>query len=230
MSFFRAVWVTAVLVGVASGQIVLRRPAQGRLVDGPAAYALPLATSDEVLAEMSGRAEVIFLGTVTAVRLPEEGGGVVVVEFAVSHAVRGVVGDAYVLREWAGLWRDGARYRVGDRRLMLLHAPGPGGLSSPVGGMDGAIPVAPGGVMASSMSGVAGTAGENVDLRWLEAKTLRGGGYGAGEGLGTGEAQVSDARPVAPAFGTGSGLLARGSWVRVVGMLKGWEAGRNAGR
>ena len=224
MSFFRAVWVMAVLVGVASGQTVLRRPAQGRLVDGPTAYAVPAATSDEVLAEMSGRAAVIFLGTVTAVRLPEEGGGVAEVEFAVSHAVRGVVGDAYVLREWAGLWLDGARYRVGDRRLMLLHAPGPGGLSSPVGGMDGAIPVAPGGVVASSMSGAAGIAGESVDLRWLEAKTLRGGGY-VGE-----EAQVSDARPGAPAFGTRSGLLARGSLVRVVGMLKGWEAGRNAGR
>ncbi len=213
MSFFRAWGVTAVLMGVAGGQTVVHPPARGSMLNGHAAYAMPMATSEEVLEEMSGRAGVIFAGTVTSVRLPEDGGGVVEVEFAVSDAVRGVTGGTYVVREWAGLWRDGARYRVGDRRLMLLHAPGPGGLSSPVNGMDGAIPVAPGGVVANAMSG---GSGESVDLRWLEAKTLRGGGYAVEEsGTGQGMTPVQDRRrPLA----------------HVVGLLTGWEARRNAGR
>ena len=238
MSFFRLGLVTTVLVGVASGQTVVRPPARGSMLNGRAAYAMPVATSEEVLEEMAGRAGVIFAGTVTAVRLPEEGGGVVEVEFAVSDAVRGVAGGVYVVREWAGLWRDGPRYTVGDRRLMLLHAPGPGGLSSPVDGMDGAIPVAPGGVVASAASGVGG--GESVDMRWLEAKTLRGGGYGMSGGtlgtvamasfVGSGKTQVSEARPGAPEVVAGSALEGRRPLSDVVALLTGWEARRNAGR
>ena len=68
--------------------------------------------------------------------------GVVEIEFAVEDAVRGVSGGTYTLREWAGLWPAGDEpFRVGQRYLMLLHAPGAAGLSSPVGGMDGAIPI-----------------------------------------------------------------------------------------
>lgn len=200
MSFFRWMWLTAVLVGVASGQTVLRTPAQGTLVDGHAPYPTPGATGEAVLEEMAGRAAVIFAGTVTAVRVPEDG-GIVEVEFAVSDAVRGVAGGTYVVREWGGLWRDGDRYRVGDRRLMLLHAPGPGGLSSPVDGLDGAIPV-----------GASGDA--DVDLRWLQAKTLRA----------TAGGEVRAQAVEVAAAETRMGLA------RVMEMLVGWEARRNAGR
>ena len=72
-----------------------------------------------------------------------ERSGVVEVEFRVDQAVRGcAAGGPYMLREWAGLWAAGnQRYRVGQRLLMMLHAPGAAGMSSPVGGMDGAIPI-----------------------------------------------------------------------------------------
>lgn len=214
MSFFRWAVMTAVLAGVAGAQTVVRRPTLGSVVDGVQPYPAPGATSEAVLEEMAGRAAVIFVGTVTEVRMPEEGGGVVAVEFAVSDAVRGVAGGAYVVREWVGLWRDGARYRAGDRRLMLLHAPGPGGLSSPVDGMDGVIPVGPVGGVAMALSvGSAVVVGESVDLRWLQAKTMRTAGFAAAQAVS--EPAAEEPQP---------------ALARVMGMLAGWEARRNAGR
>lgn len=127
---------------------------------------------DAVLQGMAARAGVIFVGTVVDVRRTassgEEGGsGVVEVEFAVDQGLRGALtGSRYVLREWGGLWEnDEQRYRPGERRLMLLHAPGPGGLSSPVGGMDGAIPIRPGANAAAEPL---------VDLRWVAARVSHG--------------------------------------------------------
>src|ERR1700735_844058 len=97
-------------------------------------------TVEDALHHMSDQAGVVFLGEVVAIRhIAGEGGasGVVEVEFRVDQAVRGCTGgSSYVLREWAGLWSGGdQRYRVGQRLLMLLHAPGAGGVTSPVGGM-----------------------------------------------------------------------------------------------
>lgn len=125
---------------------------------------------DAVLHGMVGRAGVIFVGTVVDVRRRTDAGGgsgVVEVEFAVDQGLRGAVtGSHYVLREWGGLWEgDDERYRAGERRLMLLHAPGAGGLSSPVGGMDGAIPIRPGANAAAEPL---------VDLRWVATRVSHG--------------------------------------------------------
>ena len=129
------------------------------------------ATVEAVLHSMVGRAGVIFFGTVVAVqRVPSGNGavsGVVEVVFAVDHGLRGATtGGRYVLREWSGLWQgNDDRYQVGQRRLMLLHAPGPGGLSSPVGGMDGALPIRP---------GINASVEPLVDLRWIAARVSHG--------------------------------------------------------
>ncbi len=129
------------------------------------------ATVDAVLQGMVGRARVIFLGTVLEVRRASagegSGAGVVEVVFTVDRGLRGAsTGSRYVLREWAGLWAgNDDRYRVGQRRLMLLHAPGAGGLSSPVDGMDGAIPILPGQDARSEPL---------VDLRWVATRVSRG--------------------------------------------------------
>ena len=128
------------------------------------------ASVETVLRGMVGRAGVIFLGTVAEVRrrpAAEGGAGVVEVEFAVDRGMRGAsTGSRYVLREWAGLWEGtDERYRVGQRRLMLLYPPGASGLSSPVGGMDGALPL---------RAGADASAEELVDLRWLAARVSRG--------------------------------------------------------
>jgi len=81
----------------------------------------------------------IFAGTVKAVRkiAPQRRGEVATVEvsFHVDHAIRGVrSGQTLTVREWAGLWETGERYRPGERVLLFLYPPSKLGLTSPVGG------------------------------------------------------------------------------------------------
>ena len=106
--------------------------------------------------------------------------GYVEVRFRVEEPVKGCskVG-AYVLREWAGRWVGRAdRYRVGQRYLMMLTARGPLGMSAPVFGGDGAIPL--GRSVAGPIAGtggvpadVGGAADGLVDLGLLQARVLR---------------------------------------------------------
>lgn len=163
---FAVMW----LLAVVSGRGQTRGVAPG----------LPTAVAVELRA-LTDEAAVEFVGRVTSVSRRSDdhaASGVVEVTFAVETAVRGTSdGGVYVLREWAGLWDGGdQRYRVGERLLMLLHAPGPAGLSSPVGGMDGAIPVrdsadVSGTVSEHSIGGM--DAAGQVDLRWIAARAAR---------------------------------------------------------
>jgi hypothetical protein len=117
----------------------------------------PLTTEDALHA-MSQQAAVIFAGQVVSVRQRGGATGVIEIEFAVDDAIRGVRGGAYILREWAGLSPAGeSPFRAGQHYLMLLHAPGASGLSSPIGGADGAIPIRGGNPSAGAV----------VDLRWV---------------------------------------------------------------
>jgi hypothetical protein len=84
-------------------------------------------------------AAMIFSGTVTTIEFvsstPQRNAGVVQVGFRVNEGFRGArTGEVVQISEWAGLWSSGQRYRVGDRVLLLLHAPSKFGLTSPVGG------------------------------------------------------------------------------------------------
>jgi hypothetical protein len=144
----------------------------------------PPQTTNDALHAMSRLAGVIFTGQVVAVRRQDGvngATGVVEIAFAVEDAVRGVSGSAYTLREWAGLWPAGEEpFRVGQRFLMLLHAPNAAGLSSPVGGMDGAIPIRGGAraqaaASAETVSAPASTSagGRVVDLRWVATRVGR---------------------------------------------------------
>jgi len=57
------------------------------------------------------------------------------ITFRVEQAIRGVrTGQMLVIREWAGLWESGERYRTGERVLLFLYSPSKLGLTSPVGG------------------------------------------------------------------------------------------------
>jgi hypothetical protein len=140
-------------------------------------------TVEDALHRMSDQAGVIFVGEVIAIRhIAGEAGasGVVEVEFRIDQAVRGCTGSSYVLREWAGLWLGGdQRYRVGQRLLMLLHAPGAGGVTSPVGGMAGAIPIR--GAASSLHEGVtaSSTPSPVADLRWVGTRLQRSIAYRA---------------------------------------------------
>lgn len=147
------------------------------------AQSAPPRTVDEALHRMSDEAGVIFAGQVMAVRRqPGKNGasGVVEVEFRVDQAVRGcTAGEPYLLREWAGLWAGGARrYRVGERLLMFLRAPSASGLSSPVDGMDGAVPIHGG---SSPLVADSSTVQYPVaDLRWVGTQVLHPVSYRTG--------------------------------------------------
>jgi hypothetical protein len=135
------------------------------LASGQVATTQPETVVD-ILHQVSDKADVIFAGQVVAIRRPNE--GVVEVEFRVDQAIRGCSTETpYILREWAGLWAgDAQRYRVGQSLLMLLHAPSAAGMSSPVGGLDGAIPIRQGGAADVATP----PQPPFVDLRWLGAK------------------------------------------------------------
>ncbi len=186
-------------------------------------------TIEDALHRMSDQAGVVFVGEVIAVRyVAGEGGasGVVEVEFRVDQAVRGcTAGGSYVLREWAGLWSGGdQRYRVGQRLLMLLHTPGAGGVTSPVGGMAGAIPIRG---SASSLQGTdtaSTTVSPVADLRWVGTRLRRSIAYrDASAPLATAsDAPKAIVAANAPA-GEGSIAAQQASVSTVVNMLAGWQ-------
>jgi hypothetical protein len=110
---------------------------------------------------LASRAGVVFVGQVQRI---EPKGGVVEITFTVQQPVLGVVGGSYVMREWAGRWTGGTqRYWVGERAMFFLHAPSAAGLSSPVEGMMGVVPVVPMGANGDAL----------LDVRWLATRVLR---------------------------------------------------------
>ena len=115
---------------------------------------------------LASRAGVVFVGQVEKI---EPVDGVVEITFAVQQPVLGVVGGSYVMREWAGRWTAGQQgYWVGERAMFFLHAPsgtasGGVGLSSPVEGMMGVVPVVPMGANGGAL----------LDVRWLAARVRR---------------------------------------------------------
>ena len=149
---------------------------------GQASTSAGSQTVTDVLHQMSDRADVIFMGQVLTVHLPEGGSpasGIVEIQFRVDEAIRGCQTGPYVLHEWGGLWAGGSgRYRVGQRLLMLLHAPGAGGLSSPVGGLDGAIPIRQSTTGAPlEKNATPPRSLPFVDLRWLGTRVPRAVSY-----------------------------------------------------
>lgn len=95
---------------------------------------------------LSLKSGYIFEGTVTAVeRVPAAGPHNVAttrISFHVDRGIRGVsTGRMLVIREWAGLWSAGERYRTGERVLLFLYAPSKLGLTSPVAGALGRLAI-----------------------------------------------------------------------------------------
>ena len=148
------------------------------------------AVAQDVLNGLAARAGVIFAGRVLEVERHDPS-GYVDVKFRVEEPVRGANRRGlYVLREWAGLWSgEPPRYRVGQRMLMLLTARGPSGMSAPVGGHEGMIPIAAGAAEpladsngnapAEDGSEAADITGMTVDLRWVQTLAVRSVSYAA---------------------------------------------------
>ena len=140
--------------------------------------AVPAATS-AVLMELSSRAAIIFAGHVISIA---RANGFLDIAFHVDESLRGARGTGtYVLREWAGLWMGHPdRYTPGQYWLMLLPARGPSGMSSPVGGMAGAIPIIAAGTapLADANGNLPPDESPDlntsvVDLRWLATHVER---------------------------------------------------------
>jgi len=149
--------------------------------------------TNAALREMTQLAGVIFTGPVMEIRRMGGETGVVEIVFAVEDAVRGVSGATYTVREWAGLWPAGdTPFVVGQRYLMLLHTPSAAGLSSPVGGMDGAIPIR--GVAGGGMVGANATAEEIAGIDTGGSVAAGSAGAGSTSGRSTVDGRVVDLR------------------------------------
>ncbi len=176
-------WLCAVLIASVSSVTARAQGQTSKVVEkrnlgaaGPAAPALPPGLS-AVLMQLAGHAAVIFSGQVLAVT---PSAGVVDIRFHVENSIRNCPqnGD-YVLREWAGLWTAHPdRYRIGQHVLLFLTARNSAGLSAPVDGSDGIVPLAA--AAPQPLADASGTApadapsaGFTVDLRWLQARVAR---------------------------------------------------------
>ena len=92
----------------------------------------------------------IFDGTVMSVEriaaVAPDSAAAVQITFRIEQAIRGVRnGEVLSIREWAGLWSSGDRYRIGEWFLLFLYSPSKLGLTSPVGGPMGRFAVDSGG-------------------------------------------------------------------------------------
>ena len=126
-----------------------------------AGVAQPATTLGGKLQSMAARASVIFAGQVVSIA---RHGSMVEVTFRVDQIVAGTPGATYVLREWAGLWAPGvSRYSVGQRALLFANPASKAGLSSPVDGAEGVVPVMVQGANAPAL----------LDIRRLAASLLR---------------------------------------------------------
>jgi hypothetical protein len=234
---------TSILPGALSIAALLMAP----LAYGQAAAVTPPQTALDILHQLSEKADVIFAGQVLTISRPT--GGVVEVEFRVDQAIRGcAVGTPYIVREWAGLWVGGnQRYRVGQHLLMLLHAPSAAGMSSPVGGLDGAIPIRQGGAVMPLAGTVTPLQPPYVDLRWLGVRLPRAVSYRSEPARTAKQAElpmpflaqqtgtsmtvsgsITSAAPIMPVLGNGGSGDAsvpaqQASVNAVMGMLSSWQ-------
>jgi hypothetical protein len=120
----------------------------------------PDVSVEAALGNLSRRAATVFVGQVVGI---QRNAGVVEIRFRVDTPVLGQAGGSYTLREWAGMWPQGqSRYRVGERALVFLHGASSAGLSSPVDGREGVVPV---------MADRDGTV--MLDVRRLSTRVLR---------------------------------------------------------
>ena len=147
LSRFWQFFVVALIVTLASPPVVAEQPSRlqipGNLPGSPYLQHRPPLT------QSSG---YIFVGTVQSVeRAAPKGNGVATIQinFHVEQGMRGVrSGQTLAIREWAGLWESGERYRAGERVLLFLYPPSKLGLTSPVRGPLGRFRIGSGGQVA----------------------------------------------------------------------------------
>jgi hypothetical protein len=142
-----------------------------------------------MLQQMAGQAGEIFVGRVVEIHLmgdssrnfPDwpDGAGLVSITLQAEDCVLGcATGQLVQMREWAALWRGQPhRYTPGQRALWFLYPPNAAGVSSPVNGMLGVLPVKSTVAHSSSTETAnaetaAGQSVPQVDLRWVQTAVL----------------------------------------------------------
>lgn len=121
----------------------------------------PAADVASVMRSLTSRAGVIFVGQVEKI---QPNGGVVDIVFTVQQRVAGELGATYTLREWSGRWSGGQQhFTVGERAMVFLYPPNAAGLSSPVDGMSGVVPLVPMGADSDPL----------LDVRFLATRVER---------------------------------------------------------
>jgi len=136
------------------------------LIAGPAeAQQAPDTTVGDALRHLAANAGAAFLGTIQKIEPPTpDHPSTVIITFQVTQPILGEPGSVYTLREWSGLWTMGRqRYTIGQRALFFLHPVNAAGLSSPVDGMEGILPLIP----------TAADAPPLLDIRRLTTRILR---------------------------------------------------------
>jgi len=148
-----------------------------------------------MLQQMAALSGQIFLGHVVGIKFLgntqnnnisdwPDGSRIVEITFQAEDCVTGcVTNQLVVLHEWASLWRGQPhRYTIGQQAVWMFYPPNAAGISSPVNGILGVLPVR---ALALSTTSVASpnpaSAPEtdqqnlqlNVDLRWLQTALLR---------------------------------------------------------
>jgi hypothetical protein len=126
---------------LALGLALISLPAAGQ--NSSVKQSLPAISNLRLLNRSSG---YIFDGTVLSVerigQSETDTVQTVQISFRVEQAIRGTrIGQVLTIREWAGLWNSGERYRPGERLLLFLYTPSKLGLTSPVGGPSGRFAV-----------------------------------------------------------------------------------------
>jgi hypothetical protein len=145
-----------------------------------------------VMRSLSARAGVIFVGQVEKI---QPNGGVTDIVFNVQQRVSGEVGATYTLREWSGRWAGGQqRYNVGERAMIFLYPPNAAGISSPVDGMAGVVPLIPTGADEDPL----------LDVRFLDTRVERPVGAPIADS-DFGAVALSDA--LAVVVGSGQGIM-----------------------
>ena len=132
------------------------------------------APSGATLEQLARHAGFIFRGRVLSVERGRPARGAVTtvqVTFEVLEGIRGVrSGERLTIQEWAGLWAAGRpRYRVGQELLLFLYPRSRLGLTSPVGGELGILPIdAQGKVLAPEPGPGAGPSGRKPRVPYPE--------------------------------------------------------------
>jgi hypothetical protein len=154
--------VASVLASAASARLAAAQLLKETVVAEPLPAAATGATDvPSVMRSLSARAGVIFVGQVEKI---QPNSGVVDIVFSVQQHVSGDVGETYTLREWSGKWAGGQqRYRVGERAMVFLYPPNAAGISSPVDGMAGVVPIVPTGADEEPL----------LDVRFLATRVER---------------------------------------------------------